>query len=242
MSGAGFQFAAEKSGTGHKGRSPLAHLVHALNQPLTGLQCSLELALVGPRRSDQYVQTIREGLDLTSRMRGLVEAIRELADLQQAPGPQAEWVELDRLLRETVADLLPVAEARQVRLQVQEPPPLPIRGDQHLLTALTFRLLESILSLTRENCVLEISASNQREQACVDLSWVPGPRPKHSPFSPPELGLLIAQAGWEQAGAAWVQSRTEDMQSCSIRLPLASTLPPLQVQSGNSGDLKGRPR
>jgi signal transduction histidine kinase len=239
MSGAGFQVAAEKSGAVSKGRSPLARLVHALNQPLTGLQCSLELALVGPRRSDQYVQTLREGLDLTSRMRGLVAAIRELADLQQEPHSQGEFVELDRLLSETVADLLPVAEARQVRLHVQETPPLPVRGDRHLLTALTFRLLESILSLTRENCALEISASNQREQVCVALSWVPGPPPKHSPFSAPELGLLIAQAGWERAGAEWVQSNRENVQSCSLRLPLASAPPfPSQVQGGDSGDLK----
>ncbi len=31
-----------------KNRSPLAHLLHALNQPLTGLECSLELAVAGP--------------------------------------------------------------------------------------------------------------------------------------------------------------------------------------------------
>src|ERR1700676_3753274 len=65
-----------------RGRSPLAHLLHALNQPLTGLQCSMELALSGPRRPEECVRTLREGLELTERMRILVEAIRELTDSQ----------------------------------------------------------------------------------------------------------------------------------------------------------------
>ena len=30
-------------------RSPLGQLLHALNQPLTGLQCSMEVALAVPR-------------------------------------------------------------------------------------------------------------------------------------------------------------------------------------------------
>ncbi len=61
-------------------RSPLAELLHALNQPLTGLQCSMEVALAGPRTNEEYVQGLREGLVLTGRMRVLVEAIREVMD------------------------------------------------------------------------------------------------------------------------------------------------------------------
>jgi len=63
-------------------------LLHALNQPLTGLQCSLELALVSPRPAEQYVRTLREGLELTGRMRVLVQAVRELADLDQEESEQ----------------------------------------------------------------------------------------------------------------------------------------------------------
>ena len=63
--------------------NPLAVLLHELNQPLTGLQCSLELATVGSHTPEQYVDTIRQGLDLVSRMRMLVEAVREVADIEQ---------------------------------------------------------------------------------------------------------------------------------------------------------------
>ena len=77
---------------------------------MTGLQCSLELAVASRRRPEGYVRTIREGLNLTERMRVLVEAIRELTDTQ--PNAEAEETfRFDELLRDTVDNLRPVAAA-----------------------------------------------------------------------------------------------------------------------------------
>src|SRR5208282_1526332 len=112
------------------GRSLLSHLLHALNQPLTGLQCSLELAVAGPRPNELYIRTLREGLELTGRMRILVEAIREVADAQPLDREQFEAVQLDDLLRSAVADLFPVAEAKGVRLLLVSGAPLPLRADR----------------------------------------------------------------------------------------------------------------
>ncbi|MGP0020520.1 MAG: hypothetical protein ACLPHP_18270 [Candidatus Sulfotelmatobacter sp.] len=233
MSGAGPQLAPQRpSDPTLKGRSPLAHLLHALNQPLTGLQCSLELAVAGPRPSEQYVRTLREGLELTGRMRILVEAIRELAD---APLPDQEELEpllLDELLRTTVTDLLPVAESKAVRLLLVNRTPLPVRADRRSLATLLFRLLDSALSLATEGSDLRILAAPDREQAALVVSWTSGPLPEHSPFSRPEVGLLIARAGWERAGAEWIHTRAgiseaqseKTSEACTIRLPLAPAL------------------
>ena len=50
MTGAGPRLAAVPGFRNEeKGRSPLAHLLHEFNQPLTGLQCSMELVVAGPR-------------------------------------------------------------------------------------------------------------------------------------------------------------------------------------------------
>ncbi len=61
--------------------SLLSQLLHALNQPLTGLQCSLELALSIPRSPQQYADCLGSGLELTGRMRNLVGAIRALVEI-----------------------------------------------------------------------------------------------------------------------------------------------------------------
>jgi len=237
MSGAGPRLAPQRpSDPTLKGRSPLAHLLHALNQPLTGLQCSLELAASGPRPSEQYVRTLRESLELTGRMRILVEAIREVADAPLLDEEELEPLRLDELLRSTVTDLLPVAEARGVRLLLVSRTALPLRADRRSLAALLFRLLDSTLSLAQEGSDLRIEATPDRERAVLVVSWTPGPPPEHSPFSRPEVGLLIARAGWERAGAEWIHTQTgtnqaqpeaqseKTSEACTIRLPLAPTL------------------
>jgi len=200
----------------------MAHLLHALNQPLTGLQCSLELAAAGPRRPEQYVRTLREGLELTGRIRILVEAIRELADGQQSESDEVDSFLLDALLRDAADDLVPVAETKSVHLSLMNDSPLPVRACRLRLAALMFRFLESALSLARDGSELRIVATAEREKLCLVVSWSQGPLPEHSPFSRQELGLLLAQAGWEQAGAEWTCTRTENMQTCTIRLPLSS--------------------
>lgn len=208
-----------------KGRSPLAHLLHALNQPLTGLQCSLELAVASPRLSEQYVRTLREGLELTGRMRILVEAVRELVDLeaskQESESAEFEPLLLDALLRDAVADLLPVAESKRVQIKLRACSMLPVRGDRRRFATLLFRFLDSTLSLAREDSELRLEARPDHDQASLLASWEPGTPPEHSPFSRQELGLLIAQAGWESAGAKWKQTQHDLRQSCTVLLPLA---------------------
>lgn len=207
-----------------KGRSPLARLLHALNQPLTGLQCSLELAVAGPRPVEHYVRTLREGLDLTGRMRTLVEAIRELVDAQSYCLEKAKPLRFDTLLRETVEDLRPVASSRQVHLALRSKASLLVEGDnKHLATAL-FRSLESALTLAREGSTLQIEAVVEATRARIVMLWSPGHLPEHSPFSRQELGLLIAEAAWERAGVEWEITRMHGMQTFTLRLPLLSPL------------------
>ena len=235
MSGADPQFAPQLAphcslGETPSSRSPLAHLLHALNQPLTGLQCSLELAVAGPRSTEPYIRTLHEGLELTGRMRILVEAIRELADLApSSPLPESqdedtEPLRFDELVRATAADLLPVAATKSVHVSMVSTTPLLVRGDRRNLAALMFRFLESALSLAREGSELRITASPALEHALVVVSWTPGLLPEHSPFSRQELGLLIAQAGWERAGAEWLHKKTETAETCTVRFPLTSPL------------------
>lgn len=240
MSGAASQVVSQDStGALTKSRTPLAHLLHALNQPLTGLQCSLELAVTCRRRPEEYVRTLREGLDLTERMRVLVEAIRELTDAQ--PNAEAEETfKFDEVLRDSVDDLRPVAAALGVRLVLVSSIPLSVKADRRSMATLVFRLLESALALTQTGSDLQIVVAPEPEQLRLVVSWKQGPPPQHSPFSRQELALLIAQAGFERARGEWNYTREGTMQSCIVRLPLVSALPhfTLADQPCCSGDSK----
>lgn len=238
----GTVLAAEREKTGF--RSPLERLLHALNQPLTGLQCAMEVALASPRTAEQYVQGLREGLGLTERMRTLVGAIREVVDgaQEQQAGKKdsdqdLETIDLKALLREVLEDLKPVADAMSVRvtLDCSAASSLGLTAGRGQICVLAFRSVESILSLADAGSALQIDAGDASAEkmplgkvmpekakgSWLRLRWYAGsPVPE---FSRAELGLLVAQAGWERAGAKWERERTENLETVTVRLPRVST-------------------
>lgn len=211
-------------------RRPLAQLLHALNQPLTGLQCSMEVALASPRTVEQYVQGLREGLELTERMRALVEAIREVADVDaivpieadSARDSEAEITEPCVLLDEIAGDLAPVAESKGVRLTLtgSSTSSLRVKAKRPQLAALMFRLLESALSLTECGTVLRIEAdrvsNHTRSHVSIRIEW--HARTSRPAFSRSELGLLVVQAGFERMGAEWWRERSKNLETVTIHL------------------------
>lgn len=207
-------------------RSVLAQLLHALNQPLTGLQCSMEVALATPRTAEQYVRSLREGLELTERMRILVEAIREVADMEADDGAQMETIELKALLHEVVDDLAPVAKGNSVRmtLDCSGASSLQVRAWRPIMATTVFRLLESALSLAATGTELRIEAGGPSPELSpeiwIRLQWQGG-RPRGA-FSRSELGLFIAQAGWERVGAQWEREKIKTLETVTIRLPAFS--------------------
>jgi signal transduction histidine kinase len=208
-------------------RSPLAQLVHALNQPLTGLQCSMEVALARPRTIEQHVFGLREALALTERMRGLMEAIREVADMEETEAAAEEDVageqsrdptagELENILRETAEDLRPVAAEKNVRIALDftaTPSEFSsaVTPRQSWFAPGMFRLLDSALSLAAAGTVMHIETrmeTRMKERIWFRLQWQDeAPR---SECSRPELGLLIAQAWLERCGAEWQREESED--------------------------------
>jgi two-component sensor histidine kinase len=222
MTATGVQPAYESTtATAADGRSPLAHLLHALNQPLTGLQCSLELGLIGSRTAEQYVRTLRDGVELTARMRVLVEAIRELAETEQEVSEEREMIGLDSLLRETAEELRPVAEMRNIRVQLRIEAAVSAKASRRRLGGVVFRFLESALSLAAPDSIFRIHSGTERGQGWLALAWNESKAvPEHSPFSRQELGLLIARAGWNRIGADWEAESSESSQLIRVVLPV----------------------
>ena len=237
-------------------RSPLQHMLHALKQPLTGLHSSLELALVGERTPEQYVRTLREGLELAGRMSALVAAIGELVENQEeqqqvnenegdglkagnsGAGPR-EVTALDALLRQVVDELQPVAGAKQGQILLHCNMPLPVKASRQKLAGAVFRFLDSALSLTAAGCDLRIRAHTESGQARLQVRWDAGTdAPKLDLASRPELGLLLAEAGWKALGGDWSREKSPEktggFHTVVARLPLAAADSAQSTHSGRS--------
>jgi signal transduction histidine kinase len=224
MSGAAAKLAFEAPGSASQ-HEAFAHLLHALNQPLTGLHCSLELAAAQPRSASEYAIRVREGLELVGRMRILVEALREIAEMHSPSEEDASNLLLDGLFFTAAGELERIAEAKHVHLRVFSGVRLPVRADRQRLQSAIFQLLDSALSLAKEETDVQITASRSDGLASVTVTWRQGAVSGRSPFSREELGTLIAQLGWEAAGGAWNESRIEETHTCCLKMPLAEVGP-----------------
>jgi signal transduction histidine kinase len=205
-----------------KARSPLAELLHALNQPLTGLQCSLEVALARPRTHEQYVKSLREGLALTERMRALVQAVMEVVEI----GEEEEGdlglrpAEMESAVCTTVEELQPVAEEKQVQISLFDPF---ARGSSMVaaetpragMAQAVFRMLESALALTACGTTLQIDAGGG-EDRWLRLQWGTAEEPP-SALQPSELGLLVAQAWLEKNGIEWERRSSDRGEILTLR-------------------------
>jgi len=201
----------------------IADLLHAMNQPLTALQCSLELSASMQRTQEQYAATVRDALGLTERLRLLVEAMRELT-LSRAPEPgDLETFRLSVLLHEVTEELLPIAEHKSIMMQVLGNTDFCICATRASIRTGLFQFVEAALCVAEANSELKILGIPEAEAGCVVFSWRPIGGLEHSPFSKPELGLLLAQHGLEQAGAFVTVANHSRGQSCVLRFPSRAT-------------------
>jgi signal transduction histidine kinase len=218
-------------------KSPLAQLLHALNQPLTGLQCSMEVALAIPRTPEQYASGLREGLLLTERMRALVEAMREVAEIEEekiAAGKREfalEMIDLRGVVQQIADELALVAEVKNVRLALDfsQGGSLGVKAERRQLGAMVMRLLDSALSLAARGSVMGVTARAARNTGGRDkeepdageieirMQWQP--EEARSSFSRPELGLLVTQAWLEHWGAGWERKSVDGRETLTLRLP-----------------------
>jgi hypothetical protein len=179
----------------------------------------MEVALAAPRSVEQYRQGLRDGLELTARMRLLVEAIREVVDGQERRTEELEVFDLPAVLRDILSDLAPVAEQKRIRITVAAGA-AQVRAERQRWAGLLFQSLEAVISLAAEQSKLAI-ALEQSFSAGVPrtlwrIHWCAA-RACDS-FSRAELGLLVAGAGWEAAGAEWRRERKNDGETVTIQL------------------------
>jgi len=115
---------------------------HELRSPLSRLRTELELALRRPREPSAYVETLRSGLDEVERLTLLVEELLALAriDAGQERG-RAERVVLNVLAQEALGRMRPIAEAREVTLEIDASREVSAK----LVPALASLLLDNLL-------------------------------------------------------------------------------------------------
>ena len=96
-------------------REFVSEVFHSLSQPVTALQCSLELSLLRDQTAEQYRASVEAALQNAERLRQRLLQAREMAEACD-PGDTSQPVALDSLLNEVCEDLQPLFESAGQRL------------------------------------------------------------------------------------------------------------------------------
>jgi signal transduction histidine kinase len=129
-------------------RAFIADAAHELRTPLTAVRLQaqrLERATTAPERAEAQQQLVA-GVMRASR---LVEQLLSLARQEPRATPvEARPVALDALARETVSELIPLADERQIDLGMGETSSVQVQGDPDALHTLIRNLVDNAIRYT----------------------------------------------------------------------------------------------
>jgi hypothetical protein len=127
-----------------KRREYLSEAFHSLSQPLTALQCGLELSIAVPRSQKEYERRIGEGLQSAGSLREMMSALRELVEAEDS-GEDAKEIELGELLSSLGDSLRKMALMYESELEVQSPEPITVCASQEKLSRLLLFVAEEVV-------------------------------------------------------------------------------------------------
>lgn len=144
----------------------VSDLFHALSQPLTGLRCSLEVALRKPAISAQESRgALEQALEATERLYQSVLFIRQLAEADRTP--PLKRVRVDEVLLELHGEILPVAESLEVEIVLQEADSTEILAAGENVSRALFLVADFALRELRAKESLSLSLLRQGASAVV---------------------------------------------------------------------------
>jgi K+-sensing histidine kinase KdpD len=213
-------------------RELLAEVFHALNQPLAGLRCTLELALVTKARSaEQYRECVETALEKTDEIARWTRGIGEL--VQGADPEEArQTLSLGKYVRACVEDLALVAEAAEVHCTIDVPRDLPVRFAPQALKQVLFRIVEFGLAEAGIRGEIVIRDIPAEAEAAVEFSISHNKAPTGSIVEDSaarrqkiwrELTLAISERVLEAAGGHLVKEVSTQQTKIRLQLPVATS-------------------
>ncbi len=231
-------------------RDFLANISHELRTPLTSVRLMTEtledVIETDPDKAQQFIEKIETEIHYLS---GLVAELLELSRIESGQMPMSiEPVEAERLVREVMARMLPLAQRHRVRMLTEiEQGKTMVAADSKLITRVLFNLVHNAIKFTSTGGMVVIGTApqaDQRTQRFYVRDTGVGIREEDLPrvferffktdrarskanFMGPGgggtgLGLAIARQAVEaHGGRIWAESVLEEGSTFSFTLPIA---------------------
>jgi signal transduction histidine kinase len=208
-------------------RSFVSEVFHNLSQPLTALQCSLELSLFRDQTMAELRASVETALQNAECLRQRLRLLRELSEAND-PGDFSQALDLNALLRELQEELLPLCESASQKFELQfECDAIRVRGNKTKLMRGLFYLLEYLLRYSAPGSMLGLQVRSadpgQAEITIATSSCLPiGPSAENQAAAPQPCEIEIARRSFQAVGGDFLLVSSEASRSVwQAILPIA---------------------
>lgn len=151
-----------------KQRRFIADAAHELRTPVTALSLQAEnlASLDMPAETRDRLDALKSGM---RRTKHLLEQLLALARQDAAPSVVSEPVELDKIAKGVVADLLPEAAARNIDLGFTTVEPIAVNGDELSLISAVRNLVENAIKFTPNGGAVDLAVAREDGMAVIQI-------------------------------------------------------------------------
>jgi len=157
----------------------LDELLHALNQPLTQIRCSLELLLLTPASPEKCKEALTVALGQAERASKISSAMQLVIEIERDEETQSRKTGLARAVEAALADFAPVVECTGINIVRHEMAGCEIAAPAKSLSTALFLLLDQLFGRAEgtDTLHIEINESNCDVHLSFELVRQPGKLP-----------------------------------------------------------------
>ena len=146
----------------------VADAAHELKTPVTIIRTGSELALSTDRSPEQYREALHAiGLEST-RLSDLVSDLTLLAEGELLDQPlERRLLDLGEIVQEVAQSLGGLAGGRDIRIEIESPPGLELRGDERLLRRVAVNLLENAVKFSPAGGCVDVRLSREADRVVL---------------------------------------------------------------------------
>ena len=201
---------------------PLGELLHALNQPLTQIRCSLELALRRPSSIEDYQETLAAALGQAERASNISFAMQQVLEIKRQKGISPQKTRLSTAAEGVLTDFLPVAASTGINIIRRESADCEVAVSAGVLGTALFLCLDQIFKRAESSDAIQIGTEEHQETAHLFFRLVR----TRGIFSTPceESELLIVKSIFAAFGADLTVHLLGNILEFQVRLPIVTEM------------------
>jgi heavy metal sensor kinase len=146
-------------------------LSHELKTPLTIMKGEFEVLLKNGRTAEEYVATLKSGLEEIDKLTALVENLLMIARLESHEiAPEITAVDISALIRKIADDMKVLADQKEIDLRLSVPDGIVLSGDAKGLKRLFANLLDNAIKYTPSRGKISVYASREEPYARITVA------------------------------------------------------------------------